>query len=112
MYYIIGVTKHGIRKIDDAFEEFEAATEYVTLRYLDAWCQMNDFITLSPCNGWCNGWLIVNLPVGYIKSDNIYTVSYREIIEMKSLKWFPESTKSFMKNRSILMFWMRQTKRL
>ena len=106
MYYVI-IFHNGRSRIEDAFEDFEAAKEYVMLKCLDQWCKLNDFVSHSLYHWW-----IVTLPIGYMESDNMYSVSFIDVVRTTNLRWFPYSNGSFQKNRSILIHWLTQTRKL
>lgn len=106
MYYIVSVPD----TIVDAFEDLDAAKEHLMTCVLASWCRYNDFVTVpSTALRW-----LVEFPVGYESRDNLYSVSYSDIVRKERLEWFPggsEQARSYIENRSLFMRWMHQNPR-
>lgn len=107
MYYVVSISQNKTT-IQESFADFDAAKEYVMMQYLTYWCIRNDFVTKE----WTDWWL-VNIPIGYEKCDNLYSIPYihQDIINKDQLQWLP-TNKTYQEYRSIFMLWMRQSKRL
>lgn len=107
MYYVVSVPGNFVV---DAFEDLDAAKEHLMCGVLAAWCRHNDFATVpSAALRW-----VVEFPVGYEARDNLYRVSYSDIVRKERLE-FPggsEQARSYAENRAQFMLWMHQTNRL
>ena len=96
MYYII----YNFQ-ICDAYVERDQAEELLLHLNLNQSCVENNFVNSKM------QWWMVDIPVGYLLSDNLFTS--RRVLELsmskKRLEWFPAKNAIYMENRASLIKW-------